>query len=55
VAHAELAAKVKAKPGWQSEPVLRGADGKLHKPDVVTPNAGPKRTGINVDERPREP
>ena len=37
-AHAELAAKVKAKPGWQSEPVLRGADGKLHKPDVVTPS-----------------
>jgi len=37
-AHADLAAKVKQKPGWQSEPVLRGADGKLHKPDVVTPS-----------------
>jgi hypothetical protein len=37
-AHAELAAKVKQKPGWQSEPVLRGADGKLHKPDLVTPS-----------------
>jgi hypothetical protein len=37
-AHADLAAKVKQKPGWQSEPVLRGADGKRHKPDVVTPS-----------------
>ena len=37
-AHADLAAKVKQKPGWQSEPILRGADGKLHKPDVVTPS-----------------
>lgn len=37
-AHADLATKVKQKPGWQSEPVLRGADGKLHKPDVVTPS-----------------
>lgn len=36
-AHAELAAKVKLKPGWQSEPVMRGADGKIHKPDVITP------------------
>jgi len=37
-AHADLAGKVKQKPGWQSEPVLRGADGNLHKPDVVTPS-----------------
>ena len=37
-AHADLAAKVDKKPGWESEPVRRGADGKLHKPDVVTPS-----------------
>jgi len=37
-AHADLAAKVSKKPGWKSEPVLRGADGKMHKPDVITPN-----------------
>ena len=37
-AHAESAVKVEQKPGWQSEPILRGADGKLHKPDVVTPS-----------------
>ena len=37
-AHTDLAAKVEKKPGWQSEPVLKGADGKMHKPDVVTPS-----------------
>lgn len=37
-AHGNLAAKVKQKPGWQSEPVLKGAVGKNHKPDVVTPS-----------------
>ncbi|MGH8017260.1 MAG: hypothetical protein ACREIA_03070 [Opitutaceae bacterium] len=36
-AHRELAEKVAQKPGWQSEPRLIGADGKLYKPDVVTP------------------
>ena len=35
-AHKELAEKVSKKPGWQFEPVLRGTDGKLHKPDVIT-------------------
>ena len=36
-AHRELAAKVAQKPGWQSEPRLLGADGRIYKPDVVTP------------------
>lgn len=25
------------KPGWKSEPRLVGADGKVYKPDIVTP------------------
>lgn len=37
-AHRELAERVAQKPGWQSEPRLLGADGKIYKPDVVTPN-----------------
>jgi hypothetical protein len=37
-AHKELDQKVTQKPGWQANPSLRGADGKIHKPDVVTPN-----------------
>ncbi len=37
-AHRDLAARVRGKRGWQSEPTLRGADGKLHKPDVITPS-----------------
>jgi hypothetical protein len=37
-AHADLATKVKQKQGWLSEPALRGADGKIYKPDVVTPS-----------------
>jgi len=41
-AHRELAERVvkkaKKKPGWKSEPSLRGLDGKIHRPDVVTPN-----------------
>jgi hypothetical protein len=32
-----LAERVAQKPGWQSEPRLVGADGKVYKPDVVTP------------------
>jgi hypothetical protein len=32
----ELAERVAQKPGWQSEPRLVGADGKVYKPDVVT-------------------
>jgi RHS repeat-associated protein len=36
-AHKELAERVSQKPGWQSEPRLVGADGKVYKPDVVTP------------------
>jgi len=35
-AHRTLAERVKAK-GWQSEPTMRGADGKIYRPDVVTP------------------
>ncbi|MBI2477428.1 MAG: hypothetical protein HYV60_01870, partial [Planctomycetia bacterium] len=38
-AHKDLAAKVSKKPpGWKSEPSLLGKDGRIHKPDVVTPN-----------------
>jgi hypothetical protein len=37
-AHTELATRVKKKDGWQSEPKLKGADGKTYSPDVVTPN-----------------
>lgn len=37
-AHREFAERVSQKPGWRSEPRLRGADGRLYKPDVVTPN-----------------
>lgn len=36
-AHRELAERVAQKSGWQSEPRLLGADGKVYKPDVVTP------------------
>ncbi len=36
-AHRELARKVAQKPGWKSEPRMKGADGKTYKPDVVTP------------------
>lgn len=36
-AHRELAERVAQKPGWRSEPRMRGADGKTYKPDVVTP------------------
>jgi RHS repeat-associated protein len=35
--HRELAERVAQKPGWRSEPGMRGADGKYYKPDVVTP------------------
>jgi hypothetical protein len=37
-AHKDLAEKVTQKEGWQSEPRLIGADGKVYKPDVVTPS-----------------
>ena len=36
-AHRELAERIARKPGWRSEPRMRGADGKTYKPDVVTP------------------
>ncbi|MES4993822.1 RHS repeat-associated core domain-containing protein [Agrobacterium radiobacter] len=36
-AHKNLADRVSQKPGWQSEPRMLGKDGKIHKPDVVTP------------------
>ncbi len=37
-AHQTLRDRVLKKPGWQSEPRLLGADGKIHKPDIVTPS-----------------
>ena len=36
-AHKALAKKVDAKPNWNSEPTIRGGDGKNYRPDVVTP------------------
>jgi len=35
--HQQLAERVRQKPGWQSQPRLKGADGKEYRPDVVTP------------------
>ena len=35
--HKRLAERVAQKPGWRSEPRMKGADGKIHKPDVMTP------------------
>ena len=35
--HREFSERVDAKPGWQSEPRIQGADGKFYKPDAVTP------------------
>ncbi len=40
-AHREFAAKVKNKPGWQSEQTIRGPDGKLLRPDAITPKGRP--------------
>ncbi|WP_044171035.1 hypothetical protein [Flectobacillus major] len=36
--HKELSEKVLKKDGWESEPALKGKDGKIYKPDVVTPS-----------------
>jgi RHS repeat-associated protein len=36
-AHKVLGERVAAKVGWKSEPRMVGADGKVYKPDVVTP------------------
>lgn len=36
-AHKELAERVAQKSGWRSEPTMKGLDGKIYKPDVVTP------------------
>jgi RHS repeat-associated protein len=35
--HEELADKVRAKAGWESEPRVKGKSGDFFKPDVVTP------------------
>jgi len=48
-AHRELAERVTPKPGWQSEPRLLGADGKIYKPDVVT------RHGRILELKPNTP
>lgn len=49
-AHADLAAKVQAKPGWQSQPKLTDPQtGKTVKPDVVTPSGRP------LEYKPRTP
>ena len=47
-AHRELAEKVRDK-GWETEPSLRGSDGRIHRPDVVTPN------GRFVELKPNTP
>jgi hypothetical protein len=48
-AHADFKKKVDTKKGWQSEPALRGADGKIYKPDVITPS------GKFVELKPNTP
>jgi RHS repeat-associated protein len=49
-AHADFAAKVKQKPGWQSEPsLIDPATGKTVKPDAVS------RAGRPVELKPRTP
>jgi len=47
--HRELADKIAEKPGWEYEPKLVGADGKIHKPDVLTPS------GRIIELKPRTP
>jgi len=36
--HRELKDRVGTLPGWQAEPRLIGADGRVHKRDIVTPS-----------------
>ena len=41
-AHREFAEKIKAKgKGWQSEPTIRGSDGKIMRPDGIDPKGRP--------------
>ena len=47
--HRELADRVSQKPGWLSEPRLKGADGNYYKPDVVTP------AGLILELKPNTP
>ena len=49
-AHRDFAAKVKAKPGWQSEPTVKDpVTGEINKPDARTP------TGRPVELKPNTP
>jgi RHS repeat-associated protein len=40
-AHKEFADKVSAKPGWQSEPTIKGPNGKNLRPDAISPKGHP--------------
>jgi RHS repeat-associated protein len=40
-AHIEFAEKVRQKPGWQSNPMVRSADGRRLFPDALTPSGRP--------------
>ncbi|MDR1244459.1 MAG: hypothetical protein LBJ98_00565 [Endomicrobium sp.] len=48
-AHKDFQKKINAKKGWQSEPTLLGADGKIYKPDAVTPS------GTFIELKPNTP
>jgi hypothetical protein len=40
-AHRDFAEKVKQKPGWQSEPTIRGPNGEKLRPDALDPQGRP--------------
>jgi RHS repeat-associated protein len=47
--HRELSERIAAKPGWISEPRMIGANQKIYKPDIVTPN------GRIIEMKPNTP
>lgn len=47
--HRELAKRVKAKPGWRSEPTRTGNNDKKYRPDIITPR------GYIIELKPRTP
>ena len=57
LAHKALAERVKQKPGWESEPILRGRNGQQLRPDVGTPKRGPQEAprGNYLELKPNTP
>lgn len=39
--HKDFAGKVKQKPGWQSEPTIKGRNGETLRPDAIDPKGRP--------------